>query len=149
MSDSLKQRIQADMKSAMKNKEKKLLLMIRNILAAIKQIEVDERIELDETRTLAVIDKMVKQRRESIKQFTEAGRDELVAIEQAEIEILQGYLPEALGEDEINQIIKDAIAQSGATSMKEMGKVMGIVKPKVQGRADMGSISTAIKGLLG
>jgi len=149
MSDSLKQRIQADMKSAMKNKEKKLLLMIRNILAAIKQIEVDERIELDETRTFAVIDKMVKQRRESIKQFTEAGRDELVAIEQSEIEILQGYLPEALGEDEINQIIKDAIAQSGATSMKEMGKVMGIVKPKVQGRADMGSISTAIKGLLG
>jgi len=149
MSDSLKQRIQADMKSAMKNKEKKLLLMIRNILAAIKQIEVDERIELDETRTLAVIDKMVKQRRESIKQFTEAGRDELVAVEQAEIEILQGYLPEALGEDEINQIIKDAIAQSGASSMKEMGKVMGIVKPKVQGRADMGSISTAIKGLLG
>ncbi|NOR51212.1 MAG: GatB/YqeY domain-containing protein [Gammaproteobacteria bacterium] len=149
MSDSLKQRIQADMKSAMKNKEKKLLLMIRNILAAIKQIEVDERIELDETRTLAVIDKMVKQRRESIKQFSEAGRDELVAVEQAEIEILQGYLPEALSEDEIKQIIKDAIAESGATSMKEMGKVMGIVKPKVQGRADMGSISTVIKGLLG
>lgn len=149
MSDSLKQRIQADMKSAMKNREKDLLLMIRNILAAIKQIEVDERIELDETRTLAVIDKMVKQRRESIKQYSEAGRDELVAVEQAEIEILQGYLPEALGEAEINQIIKDAIAQSGATSMKEMGKVMGIVKPKVQGRADMGSISTAIKGLLG
>lgn len=137
------------MKSAMKNKEKALLLMIRNILAAIKQIEVDERIELDETRTLAVIDKMVKQRRESIRQFSEAGRDELVAVEQAEIEILQGYLPEALGADEINQIIKDAIAQSGASSMKEMGKVMGIVKPKVQGRADMGSISTAIKGLLG
>lgn len=149
MSDSLKQRIQADMKSAMKNREKDLLLMIRNILAAIKQIEVDERIELDETRTLAVIDKMVKQRRESIKQYSEAGRDELVAVEQAEIEILQGYLPEALDEAEINQIIKDAIAQSGATSMKEMGKVMGIVKPKVQGRADMGSISTAIKGLLG
>ncbi len=149
MSDSLKQRIQADMKSAMKNREKDLLLMIRNILAAIKQIEVDERIELDETRTLAVIDKMVKQRRESIKQFSEAGRDELVAVEQAEIEILQGYLPEALSEAEINQIIKDAIAASGATSMKEMGKVMGIVKPKVQGRADMGSISTAIKGLLG
>lgn len=149
MSDSLKQRIQADMKSAMKNREKNLLLMIRNILAAIKQIEVDERIELDETRTLAVIDKMVKQRRESIRQFSEAGRDELVAVEQAEIEILQGYLPEALDEAKINQIIKDAIAESGATSMKEMGKVMGIVKPKVQGRADMGSISKAIKGLLG
>ncbi len=123
--------------------------MIRNILAAIKQIEVDERIELDETRTLAVIDKMVKQRRESIKQFNEAGRDELVAIEQAEIKILQGYLPEALDEAAISQIIKEAITTSGATSMKEMGKVMGIVKPKVQGRADMGSISSAIKGLLG
>lgn len=149
MSDSLKQRIQADMKSAMKNKEKKLLLTIRTILAAIKQIEVDERIELDETRTLAVLDKMVKQRRESIKQFGEAGRDELVAVEEAEIEIIQKYLPEALSDDEINQIIKDAIAESGAASMKEMGKVMGLVKPKVQGRADMGSISTAIKGLLG
>ena len=149
MSDSLKQRIQADMKSAMKNKEKKLLLTIRTILAAIKQIEVDERIELDDTRILAVLDKMVKQRRESIKQFTEAGRDELATVEQAEIEIIQTYLPEALSEEDINQIIKDAIAESGATSMKEMGKVMGIVKPKVQGRGDMGSVSSAIKGLLG
>ncbi len=137
------------MKSAMKNKEKKLLLMIRNILAAIKQIEVDERIELDDTRILAVLDKMVKQRRESIKQFTEAGRDELAAVEQAEIEIIQTYLPEALSEEDINQIIKDAIAESGATSMKEMGKVMAIVKPKVQGRGDMGSVSSVIKGLLG
>jgi len=149
MSDSLKQRIQADMKSAMKNKEKALLLTIRTILAAIKQIEVDERIELDDTRILVVLDKMVKQRRESIKQFTEAGRDELVAVEQAEIEIIQTYLPEALSDEEITQIIKDAIAESGASSMKEMGKVMGIVKPKVQGRADMGSISGVIKGLLG
>ncbi|MDH3355678.1 MAG: GatB/YqeY domain-containing protein [Chromatiales bacterium] len=149
MSDSLKQRIQADMKSAMKNKEKKLLLTIRTILAAIKQIEVDERVELDDTRVLAVLDKMVKQRRESIKQFTEGGRDELAAVEQAEIEIIQTYLPEALSDDEITQIIKDAIAESGAASMKEMGKVMGIVKPKVQGRADMGSISGVIKGLLG
>ena len=149
MSDSLKQRIQADMKSAMKSKEKELLLTIRTILAAIKQIEVDERIELDDTRILAVLDKMVKQRRESIKQFSEAGRDELVAVEEAEIDIIKVYLPEALSDEEITQIIKDAIAESGATSMKEMGKVMGIVKPKVQGRADMGSISGVIKGLLG
>lgn len=149
MSDSLKQRIQADMKSAMKNKEKELLLTIRTILAAIKQIEVDERIELDDTRVLAVLDKMVKQRRDSIKQFNEAGRDELSAVEQAEIELIQVYLPEALSEEEINQIIKDAIAESGASSMKEMGKVMGIVKPKVQGRGDMGIVSGAIKALLG
>ncbi|MCW8888937.1 MAG: GatB/YqeY domain-containing protein, partial [Gammaproteobacteria bacterium] len=127
MSDSLKQRIQADMKSAMKNKEKELLLTIRTILAAIKQIEVDERIEVDDTRVLAVLDKMVKQRRDSIKQFNEAGRDELSAVEQAEIEIIQTYLPAALSEEEINQIIKDAIAESGAASMKEMGKVMAIV----------------------
>lgn len=149
MSDSLKQSIQADMKSAMKNKEKKLLLTIRTILAAIKQIEVDERIEVDDTRVLAVLDKMVKQRRDSIKQFNEAGRDELAAIEQAEIEIIQTYLPAALSEEEINQIIKDAIAESGAASMKEMGKVMAIVKPKVQGRGDMGVVSGAIKALLG
>lgn len=137
------------MKSAMKNKEKELLLTIRTILAAIKQIEVDERIELDDTRVLAVLDKMVKQRRDSIKQFNEAGRDELSAVEQAEIELIQVYLPEALSEEEINQIIKDAIAESGASSMKEMGKVMGIVKPKVQGRGDMGIVSGAIKALLG
>jgi len=149
MSASLKQRIQADMKSAMKNREKELLLMIRNILAAIKQIEVDERIELDDTRILAVLDKMVKQRRESIRQFKEAGRDELAGVEQAEIEIIQNYLPEALSEEEITQIIKEAISESGATSMKEMGKVMAIVKPKVQGRGDMGSVSSVIKGLLG
>ncbi|MCW8827273.1 MAG: GatB/YqeY domain-containing protein [Gammaproteobacteria bacterium] len=149
MSDSLKQRIQADMKSAMKNKEKELLLTIRTILAAIKQIEVDERIEVDDTRVLAVLDKMVKQRRDSIKQFNEAGRDELSAVEQAEIEIIQTYLPAALSEEEINQIIKDAIAESGAASMKEMGKVMAIVKPKVQGRGDMGVVSGAIKALLG
>jgi uncharacterized protein YqeY len=149
MSDSLKLRIQADMKSAMKNKEKELLLTIRTILAAIKQIEVDERIELDDTRILAVLDKMIKQRRESIRQFADAGRDELVAVEQAEIDIIQAYLPEALSDAEITQIIKDAISESGVNSMKEMGKVMAIVRPKVQGRADMGSISTAIKGLLG
>ncbi len=148
MSDSLKLRIQADMKSAMKNREKELLLTIRTILAEIKQIEIDERIELDDRRVFAVLDKMVKQRRESIRQFNDAGRDELAAVEQAEIEIIQGYLPEALGADEIDQIIRDAIAESGATSMKEMGKVMGIVKPKVQGRSDMGAVSGAIKALL-
>ena len=149
MSDSqLKSRLTADMKTAMKAGEKGRLAVIRLMLSAIKQVEVDERIEVDDARVTAVLDKMGKQRRESISQFSDAGRDDLIAIEQAELEIIQEYLPEALSEAEISDLIGQAIEESGATSMKEMGKVMGILKPKLQGRADMGKVSQQIKSQL-
>jgi len=141
----LKARIQDDMKVAMKGGDKARLGVIRLMLAAIKQREVDERIELDDEQVLAVLDKMVKQRRDSIKQYGDAGRDDLVSAEQAEVEIIQGYLPEALTEDEIIAIIEQAISETGAQAMQDMGKVMGKVKPKVQGRADMGAVSGLVK----
>ena len=145
----LKQRIQDDMKSAMKAGEKRRLGAIRLILAAIKQREVDERIELDNTQTLAVLDKMVKQRRDSIEQYEKAGRTELAEQEAFEIEVLQEYLPEALSPEEIAALIEEAIASSGAETLKDMGKVMGIIKPKAQGRADMGAISAMVREQLG
>ena len=149
MSDSqLKSRLTADMKTAMKAGEKDRLAVIRLMLSAVKQVEVDERIEVDDARVTAVLDKMGKQRRESISQFSDAGRDDLIAIEQAELEIIQEYLPEALSEAEISDLIGQAIEESGAASMKEMGKVMGILKPKLQGRADMGKVSQQIKSQL-
>ncbi|MBT8117434.1 MAG: GatB/YqeY domain-containing protein [Gammaproteobacteria bacterium] len=145
---SLKDRIQQDMKDAMRAKEKSRLGTIRLILAAIKQREVDERIELDDTQVIAVLDKMTKQRRESISQFEPAGRDDLVAQENAELEIIRPYLPEALGEDELNALIDAAMEATGASSIKDMGKVMGQLKPKIQGRADMGAVSALIKSRL-
>ena len=145
----LKQRIQDDMKTAMKAGDKPRLAVIRLIMAAIKQREVDERVELNDEQVLAVLDKMVKQRRDSIKQYSDAGRDDLASAEQAEVEIIQTYLPEALGEDEIAAIVEQAIAETGASSMKDMGKVMGKVKPQVQGRADMGAVSALVKQKLG
>ncbi len=145
----LKQRIQDDMKAAMKAGDKPRLAVIRLIMAAIKQREVDERVELNDEQVLAVLDKMVKQRRDSIKQYSDAGRDDLASAEQAEVEIIQTYLPEALGEDEIAAIVEQAIAETGASSMKDMGKVMGKVKPQVQGRADMGAVSALVKQKLG
>ncbi len=149
MPDSaLKTQLLSDMKSSMKSGAKARLLVIRNMLAAIKQIEVDERIDLDDARVVAVLDKMSKQRRESISQFTTAGRDDLIKIEVAELEIIQEYLPEALSEAEIETLIDDAINTTGASSIKEMGKVMGILKPKLQGRADMGKVSQLIKSRL-
>jgi hypothetical protein len=137
------------MKTAMKGGDKPRLAVIRLMLAALKQVEVDERIELDDTRVIAILDKMVKQRRESISQFAPAGRDDLVVKEQAEIDIIADYLPQALGEDEIEAIIKQAISETGASSMKEMGKVMAQVRPQLVGRADMGAVSGRIKALLG
>jgi uncharacterized protein YqeY len=134
---------------AMRAKDKPRLGVIRLALAAIKQREVDERIELDDTQVLAVIDKMVKQRRDSAQQFTDANRPELADQENFEIGVLQDYLPAALDETELDALITKAIADSGAGSMKEMGKVMGILKPQVQGRADMGAVSQRIKALLG
>jgi hypothetical protein len=141
----LKARIQDDMKAAMKGGDKPRLGVIRLILAAIKQREVDERIELDDEQVLAVLDKMVKQRRDSIKQYSDAGRADLADAEQAEVGIIQEYLPEALSEDEIAAIIEQAIADTGAASMQDMGKVMGKVKPQVQGRADVGAVSALVK----
>lgn len=141
----LKAQIIDDMKAAMKSGEKARLGVIRLITAAIKQREVDERIELDDEQVLIVLDKMVKQRRDSIKQYTDAGREDLAAIEEAEVEIIQAYLPAALSEDEIAAIVEAAIAQTGASSMADMGKVMGIVKPQVQGRGDMGAVSGIVK----
>ncbi len=146
---NLKPHLTADMKSAMRSGDKARLKVIRLILAAIKQVEVDERIELDDARVIAVLDKMAKQRRESISQFEKAGRDDLVEIEQAELEVIQHYLPEALSEEEIRQRIDAAIAETGASDMKQMGQVMGKLKPQLQGRADMGQVSQMIKARLG
>jgi hypothetical protein len=145
----LKEQITDAMKAAMKGGDKPRLAVIRLILAAVKQREVDERIELDDAQVLAVLDKMVKQRRDSVKQYGDAGRDDLVAQENGEIEIIQEFLPAALGDEEIMSIIEAAIAETGAESMRDMGKVMGIVKPKVQGRADVGKVSGLVKQKLG
>lgn len=145
---ALKSKLMSDMKSSMKSGAKARLLVIRNMLSAIKQIEVDERIELDDARVIAVLDKMSKQRRESIAQFTAAGRDDLIQIEAAELKIIQEFLPEAMSDADIESSIEDAINSTGASSIKEMGKVMGILKPKLQGRADMGKVSQLIKSRL-
>ena len=148
MPSTLKPQLTSDMKSSMKSGDKKRLGVVRLMLAAIKQIEVDERIELDDTRILAVLDKMAKQRRESIHHYSAAGRDDLVAVEQAEIDLIQEYLPEALSESEINDLVEQSIATTGAASIKDMGKLMGVLKPQLQGRADMGKVSQLIKSRL-
>ena len=140
-----RQRILDDIKAAMKAADKPRVAKLRQMSAAIKQIEVDQRIELDEQGTIAVLDKMLKQRRESIAQYEKANRDDLIAVEQAELELIQEYMPAALSEAEINSIIDDAIASSGASSVKDMGKVMGLVKPALQGKADMSEVSQTIK----
>ncbi len=145
----LKQRIQGDMKAAMKSGDKRTLGTIRLILAAIKQIEVDSRTAVDDAQVLAILDKMVKQRRDSIEQYEKAGRTELAEQESFEIGVLKDYLPEALGDDEIATMITEAITGSGAESMRDMGKVMGLLKPKMQGRADISAVSTLIKQQLG
>jgi uncharacterized protein YqeY len=145
---ALKERLQADMKAAMKAGEKDRLGVIRLIMAAIKQREVDERIQLDDAQILAVLDKMVKQRRESITQFQSAGRDDLVAAEQAELGVIQEYLPQALSEEEVESLIKEALAESGASGIGDMGKVMALLKPRMQGRADMSTVSLRVKSLL-
>ncbi|HBN23251.1 MAG TPA: glutamyl-tRNA amidotransferase [Holosporales bacterium] len=147
MSD-LKQRLSDDMKTAMRAKEKDLLLTVRTILAAIKQQEVDTREDLNDTDVLAILDKLSKQRRESISQFKDAGREDLVAQEEMELGFIQRYLPEPLSDDEVQSLVTDAITSSGAESMKDMGKVMAILKPQMQGRADMGKISGIIKSAL-
>ncbi|MBE9564109.1 MAG: GatB/YqeY domain-containing protein [Proteobacteria bacterium] len=147
MSDLYK-KIQADVITAMKSGEKKRLKVLRLMTSAMKQIEVDERIELDDARIIAILDKMVKQRRESISQFKTAGRDDLITQESYEIDIIQEYLPQALSEEEVDDIVKQAIEKTGAASIKDMGKVMGIVRPQIIGRADMGEVSGRIKATL-
>lgn len=136
------------MKTAMKGGDKERLSVIRLMMAAMKQVEVDERVELDDNRVLGILDKMVKQRRESISQFQNGGREDLAEKEQAEIDIISDFLPQALSEAEIETIINKAISETGAASMKDMGKVMGIVKPQITGRADVGAVSSKIKSLL-
>ncbi len=146
---TLKERITEDMKTAMRAGEKDRLATIRLVLAAVKQIEVDERIVLDEPRMLAVLEKMAKQRKESIAEFEKGGRADLVAKETAELAIIKAYLPEQMSEAELDALIAEAIASTGAASIKDMGKVMGVVKAKAAGRADMGAVGARIKQKLG
>lgn len=142
--DSLKEA----MKDAMRAKQKERLSTIRLALSAIKQVEVDTRETLDDAAVLAILDKLVKQRRDSIKQYEDADRQELADIEKAEIVVLQDFLPAPLTDEEVNALIEDAVNKTGAESMKDMGKVMGLLKPQLQGRADMGAVSGKIKARL-
>jgi hypothetical protein len=142
---TLKERITDDMKNAMRAGEKERLGTIRLVLAAIKQREVDERITLDDGQVLSVLEKMIKQRKEAITQFESGGRADLVAKEQSELGLLQTYLPAQMSDAEVDGLIAEAVAASGATSIKDMGKVMALVKAKAQGKADMGAVSARIK----
>jgi uncharacterized protein YqeY len=146
---TLKSQIQDDVKSAMRARDQKRLTALRLITAAIKQIEIDKRIEMDDQAVLAVLDKMVKQRRESLGLFESAGRDDLAAQEKFELELIAVYMPEALGNDEVAALIKQAIADTGASSIRDMGAVMNALRGEVQGRADMKAVSSTVKALLG
>ena len=150
MSESpLKIRLNEAMKDAMRAKDKERLGTIRLVLSEVKRVEVDERIDPDDARITSIMDKMVKQRRDSIKQFTDGGREELAAIEQSEIDVIQEFLPQPLSDAEVDAILDKAVADTGASSMQDMGKVMGLIKPQVIGRADMGAVSQKIKAKLG
>lgn len=149
MSDSaLKTRITDDVKTAMRSKDKERLATLRLLTSAIKQIEVDERIELTDDQVITVIEKMLKQRKDSIEQFEKAGRNELAEIEIKEVAILKEFMPEQLSDADIDALIDEAMAATGASEMKDMGKVMGILKPKLAGKADMGAVSGKIKAKL-
>ncbi|CAM2918012.1 Transamidase GatB domain protein [Legionella steigerwaltii] len=145
---TIKERLNNDVKDAMRAKDKELLATLRLITAAVKQVEVDERIEVDDERMLVILDKMSKQRKESIAQYEKANRDDLVAQEQFELEVLKKYLPEPLSATEIEKMVQDAIASTGAEKMADMGKVMALLKPSLQGRADMAQVSAMIKAKL-
>lgn len=145
----LKKFISETLKTAMRAKEKQRVTVIRTILSECKKIEVDERIELDDARVLAVLDKMNKQRKDSNQQFIDGGREDLAKVEQEEMAIISEFLPAALTDEEVGEIVKAAITETGATSMQQMGAVMAIVKPQVQGRADMAQISKQVKAQLG
>ena len=146
---SLKDSITEDMKSALKAGDKDRLKVLRLILAAIKQVEIDTRKDLDDAAVLGVFDKMVKQRRDSVEQFTKGGRDDLAAIEQAEIAVLESYLPAKMDDAELDALIDDVITATGAESIRDMGKVMGAIKAKAAGRADMGIVGSRVKARLG
>jgi len=149
MTDSaLKTRINDDVKTAMRSKDKERLGTLRLLTAAIKQIEVDKRIELDDEQVVAVIEKMLKQRKDSIEQFEKAGRNELAEIEIKEVAILKEFMPEQMSDADVDALIDEAIASTGAEAMKDMGKVMGILKPQLAGKADMGAVSGKIKAKL-
>jgi len=148
MADSLKDRIQDDVKAAMRAKDRARLGVLRMVTAAIKQQEVDRRVTLDDGGVVATLEKMLKQRRDSLAQFRDAGRDDLADKEAFEVELISAYMPEALGDAAIDGLVAAAVAEAGATSMKDMGKVMGLLKPKVQGRADMGAVSARVKAHL-
>lgn len=145
---STKEKVMDDIKTAMKAKDKERLGTLRLISSAIKQREVDDRIELDDDGLLAVLEKMVKQRKESITQYKEANREDLLAVEEAELVIIREYMPEAMPAAEVESMIRKAIDETGASSMKDMGKVMGILKGQLQGRADMSEVSSQIKAML-
>jgi len=146
---TLKQRVNEDMKAAMRAKDPARLSAVRLLLAAMKQKEVDERVELSDADVLGIIDKMVKQRRESIAQYEKAARADLAAVEKFEIEVLQAYLPQQMGEAEVAQAVAAAVAESGASGVKDMGKVMALLRPRLAGRADMGKVSGLVKAKLG
>jgi len=146
---NLKERLTAEMKAAMKAKDKDRLLVIRTMQAAIKQVEIDNQTTLDDAGILAVLDKMLKQRRDSIKQYTDANRPELAEKEAYEMTVIQEFMPQPLTPEEIEQMVEEAMAETSASSMQDMGKVMGVLKPKMQGRADMGEVSKMIKAKLG
>ena len=147
--NTLKGQIQEDVKTAMRARDQKRLTALRLITAAIKQVEIDQRIEMDDQAILAVLDKMVKQRRDSLEQYNAAGRDDLAAQEQFELELISVYLPEALSDDELATLITQAVAYTGASSIRDMGKVMNQLRGQVQGRADMKAVSSAVKEQLG
>lgn len=142
---SLKNRLTEEMKTAMRNKDKERLGTVRMILAAIKQVEVDERVEVSDERVLVILDKMAKQRRDAATQYRDAGRNDLAEQEESELKIIQDFLPKALTDDELQVLIRDAIAETGAAGPNDMGKVMGVLKPQVQGRADMGQVSRKVR----
>ena len=145
----IKTQISNDVKEAMRNKDKERLAALRFILAAFKQKEVDERIELSDEQSISILNKMAKQHRDSIEQFGQANRDDLIKKEQLELDIIESYLPEKLSEEEVNLLIDEAISETGANSVKDMGKVIGLLKGKLQGQADMGEVSRLIRGKLG
>ncbi|MBT5686015.1 MAG: GatB/YqeY domain-containing protein [Gammaproteobacteria bacterium] len=148
MSEPIYQRVSAEVKVAMKARDKPRLGALRLIMADFKKIEVDERIELDDKRVLVILDKMVKQRKDSLKQFEDAGREDLANQEALEIAVIAEFLPEQLSDNEVSGLVKAAIAETGAGSMQDMGKVMAIVKPQIQGKADMGVVSGLVKAEL-
>ena len=146
---TLKSQILEDVKAAMRARDQRRLTALRLITSAIKQIEVDERVEVDDQMALAILDKMVKQRRDSLEQYESAGRDDLAAQEKFELELIAVYLPEALSDDEVAALIKQAMSDTGASNIRDMGAVMNILREKVQGRADMKAVSSAVKAKLG